>query len=189
HRGTIPTDLGGRRLRAEPGRGGDDRRHPPPVRDPGLLSTHARGRRAGALRRRPPGRAGRGRACRGGEGGPRLARRRGRSPGRARLTQEPSPGKGGDVARSPEGVVLVQSPVSIAARQQVPVFVGISRETAGARGICMHRIVIPPGAATAPHSHVADESAIYVLAGEVEILHGPGLRERLVAREGDFLYI
>jgi uncharacterized RmlC-like cupin family protein len=93
------------------------------------------------------------------------------------------------VTRSSQGVVLVETPVSIAAHHQVPYFVGISRETAGARGICMHRIVIPPGAATAPHSHVGDESAIYVLEGEVEILHGPGLRERLVARAGEFLYI
>jgi uncharacterized RmlC-like cupin family protein len=66
---------------------------------------------------------------------------------------------------------------------------GISAETAGATDICMQLVTIPPGGKAKPHLHAAHETAIYVLSGESEMWFGDGLREHLVVRAGDFLYI
>jgi uncharacterized RmlC-like cupin family protein len=76
-----------------------------------------------------------------------------------------------------------------AGRQHQVYFEGISSASAGARALCMHLVVIPPGTQTAAHMHAGHETAIYVLSGEAETLYGPDLRERLIARAGDFLHI
>lgn len=87
------------------------------------------------------------------------------------------------------GVVAVRSGVAIQSRQQIPYFVGISEATAGARGLSLQLVVIPPGGAAAPHIHQGYETAIYVVSGQVETRYGPGLRERVVSGPGEFLYI
>ncbi len=66
---------------------------------------------------------------------------------------------------------------------------GISAQSAGARGICMHRLEIPPGGSARPHLHEHHETAIYVLEGRAEMRYGVGLRERLEVRAGEFLFI
>jgi uncharacterized RmlC-like cupin family protein len=40
-----------------------------------------------------------------------------------------------------------------------------------------------------PHLHADHETAIYVVSGEAEVWHGPGLASRATARAGDFIYI
>jgi uncharacterized RmlC-like cupin family protein len=74
-------------------------------------------------------------------------------------------------------------------RQQLPYFVGISEATAGAKGISMNLVVIPPGAAAKPHIHRGYESAIYLLHGRVETRYGPGLRKSVINEAGDFIFI
>ena len=76
-----------------------------------------------------------------------------------------------------------------AGRQHQVYFEGISSASAGAQALCMHLVVIPPGQQTAAHLHAGHETALYILSGEAETWYGPGLRERLVARAGDFLHI
>ena len=66
---------------------------------------------------------------------------------------------------------------------------GISAETTGARGLCMHRLEIPPGGGARPHLHESHETAIYVLEGRAEMRYGEGLREHLEVRPGQFLFI
>ncbi|MCX5376074.1 cupin domain-containing protein [Streptomyces sp. NBC_00091] len=66
---------------------------------------------------------------------------------------------------------------------------GISAQSAGARGLCLHRLVMPAGTRGRPHLHAGHESAIFVQSGEVEVWHGEGLAEHLVLRAGDYLYI
>lgn len=86
-------------------------------------------------------------------------------------------------------VVAVCPDREIATRQRLPYFVGISGETARSWGLSMHMVVIPPGGVAAPHRHRGYETAIYVLEGSVETRYGPGLRERVVSRAGEFLFI
>jgi len=53
----------------------------------------------------------------------------------------------------------------------------------------MNLVVIPPGAAAEPHSHVGYESAVYILEGRVETRYGPGLGQSVITEAGDFLFI
>jgi uncharacterized RmlC-like cupin family protein len=86
-------------------------------------------------------------------------------------------------------VTVIKTPPEILTRQKLPNFVGISSETAGARGLSMNLVVIPPGAAAEPHFHKGFESAVYVLEGRVETRYGPGLAESVITQAGDFLFI
>ncbi|MDX1528792.1 MAG: hypothetical protein R3337_09195 [Gammaproteobacteria bacterium] len=47
--------------------------------------------------------------------------------------------------------------------QGLPFIAGISRRSAGSSGICVYKVVIPPGAAAEPHSQVNFETGIHVL--------------------------
>ena len=88
-----------------------------------------------------------------------------------------------------EDIVTIQSPKGIPSRQGLPYFVGISERTAGAKGISMNLVVIPPGGAAKPHLHKDYETAIYVLKGRVETRYGRGLRQSVINEAGDFIYI
>ena len=86
-------------------------------------------------------------------------------------------------------VVLIRPETEIISKQRLGQFVGVSGDNTGATAISMNLVVIPPGGAAEPHLHQGYETAIYVLKGEVDTRYGPGLRESLIAREGDFLFI
>ena len=86
-------------------------------------------------------------------------------------------------------LVIIKSPPEILTRQQLPNFVGISGKTAGARGLSMNLVIIPPGAAAEPHYHKDYESAVYVLKGRVETRYGKDLKESVITEAGDFVFI
>jgi uncharacterized RmlC-like cupin family protein len=88
-----------------------------------------------------------------------------------------------------QAMTLINTPHEILTRQQLPNFVGISAQTAGARGLSMNLVIIPPGASAEPHFHEGFESAVYVLEGRVETRYGPGLKESVITKAGDFLFI
>lgn len=95
---------------------------------------------------------------------------------------QPSPDTG-------SGVVHIRPRQETGSRQGVGYFVGVSGETAGATGISMNLITIPPGGSALPHLHRGYETAIYLLKGTVDTRYGDGLRQSLVMQEGDFLFI
>jgi uncharacterized RmlC-like cupin family protein len=66
---------------------------------------------------------------------------------------------------------------------------GISAESVGAKGICMHLLTIPPGERAKAHKHENHETAIYVISGESSMLYGEKLEQRMTARAGDLIYI
>lgn len=86
-------------------------------------------------------------------------------------------------------IITVRPEAATDTLQKLPNYVGISQSTAGARGISMNRVVIPPGAKAEPHFHKGFETAIYLLQGEVETHYGEGLRKTVVNRAGDFIFI
>ncbi|HRK96037.1 MAG TPA: cupin domain-containing protein [Rhodospirillales bacterium] len=88
-----------------------------------------------------------------------------------------------------DAVVTVRVPAETMTRQRLPYFVGISKDTAGSRGLAMNLVVIPPGAAAEPHVHRGYETAIYVLKGRVETRYGRRLRHSVVNEAGEFVYI
>jgi uncharacterized RmlC-like cupin family protein len=85
--------------------------------------------------------------------------------------------------------VVVRSGKTHRGAQGLDYFTGISAQTAGSRGLCLHLVTLPPGGRSAPHMHEGHETALYVLSGESETWYGEGLRKRAVAKKGDFLYI
>jgi uncharacterized RmlC-like cupin family protein len=86
-------------------------------------------------------------------------------------------------------IVTVRPDAEVMSRQSLPYFVGISEQSAGASGLSMNMIVIPPGGAADAHLHRGYETAIYVLEGRVQTFYGPGLKESTLNQAGDFIFI
>jgi uncharacterized RmlC-like cupin family protein len=78
---------------------------------------------------------------------------------------------------------------SYGGKQGLDYFEGVSAESAGSSGLCMHLLTIPPGGKAKAHLHENHESAVYVLSGEAEMWYGENLSERVEVNAGDFLYI
>ncbi len=74
-------------------------------------------------------------------------------------------------------------------KQGLDYFAGISAESSGSDGICMHLLVMPPGAKAKAHYHEAHETAIYQLEGSTSFYHGPNLQHLDTVHQGDFVYI
>jgi uncharacterized RmlC-like cupin family protein len=74
-------------------------------------------------------------------------------------------------------------------KQGFEYFAGISAETVGAQGICMHLLEIPPGGRAKAHLHENHETAIYVVSGRADAWYGEGLSEHVRLEAGDFFYI
>jgi uncharacterized RmlC-like cupin family protein len=86
-------------------------------------------------------------------------------------------------------IVTVRPSVTTDTIQQLPNYIGISEVTAGAKGLSMNMVVIPPGASAEPHLHVGFETAIYLLQGRVETRYGENLARSEINEEGDFIFI
>ena len=84
---------------------------------------------------------------------------------------------------------LLRTDGSYSGKQGFDYFSGISAETAGAQGICMHLLTIPPGGRAKAHLHESHETAIYVISGEAEMYYGDRLEHHMVAKAGDWVYI
>jgi uncharacterized RmlC-like cupin family protein len=87
------------------------------------------------------------------------------------------------------GCTLIRPGATYEGKQGLDYFAGVSAQSVGSRALCMHLLTIPPGGRAKAHLHANHETAIYLLSGEAEVLYGEGLRERLVQRAGEFLYI
>lgn len=86
-------------------------------------------------------------------------------------------------------IITVRPNVTSDTVQRLPNYVGISEATAGATGISMNMVVIPPNAKAEPHFHKGYETAIYLLKGRVETRYGEGLKESVINETGDFIFI
>ena len=74
-------------------------------------------------------------------------------------------------------------------KQNLDVFEGVSAQSAGSKGLCLHVITIPPGGRAKPHLHEHHESSVYVVSGRAGMWFGEGLKEHLWSSAGDFVYI
>ncbi|ABN79044.1 cupin domain-containing protein [Cereibacter sphaeroides] len=66
---------------------------------------------------------------------------------------------------------------------------GVSAQSVGSQGICMHLLTIPPGGRARAHKHASHETAIYVLEGETVMFWGERLEHRMQVGAGELLYI
>jgi len=74
-------------------------------------------------------------------------------------------------------------------KQGFSYFEGISRESVGAQGICMHLLTIPPGGRAKAHLHEAHETAIYMLEGVSDMYWGHAMEHHMRIEAGEILYI
>jgi uncharacterized RmlC-like cupin family protein len=89
----------------------------------------------------------------------------------------------------PPSVRPIRPTHDVPTRQGLPYFLGVSGHTAGATGLSMHLVVIPPGARAEPHVHVGYETGIYVLEGRVLTRYGAALEHEVVSEAGEFLFV
>ncbi len=68
-------------------------------------------------------------------------------------------------------------------------FEGISKESVGSQGVCLHLLTIPPGGRAKAHKHENHETAIYAIEGETVMWWGERLENRMVIKAGEMLYI
>jgi len=85
--------------------------------------------------------------------------------------------------------VLISPREAHQGKQGLDYFEGVSAQTAGSKGLCLHIVAIPPLGRAKPHLHQNHESAVYVLSGEAGMWYGEGLSEHVWMRAGDFAYI
>ena len=84
---------------------------------------------------------------------------------------------------------LIRPGTTYDGKQGLRYFEGISTETVGSQGICMHILTMPPGARAKAHLHESHETAIYVLSGEVDTWYGDNLEHHILVKAGDLFYI
>lgn len=88
-----------------------------------------------------------------------------------------------------QDIVTVRPSETVDTIQKLPNYVGISEQTAGAKGISMNIVVIPPLAKAEPHFHDGYETAIYLIKGDVQTFYGENLAKSVVNQTGDFIFI
>ena len=86
-------------------------------------------------------------------------------------------------------IITVRPSEIIDTIQKLPNYVGISGKTAGATGISMNVVIIPPSAKAEPHFHNGYETAIYLLKGNVQTFYGKDLSKSVINQQGDFIFI
>jgi len=87
------------------------------------------------------------------------------------------------------GVTVIRSNTPIITRQQVQIYPGISKESAGSTQLSMNRIILPSGMKGLRHMHKNAETAIYILEGNARTLIGLNGEVVIDNRAGDFLFI
>jgi len=87
------------------------------------------------------------------------------------------------------GTIRVRPRGTFDTKQGIPSFLGISGNTANARGLSLNLVVVPPGGKAEPHTHSVFESAIYVVSGRAIHHWGERLEHSLETQAGDFLYV
>jgi uncharacterized RmlC-like cupin family protein len=94
-----------------------------------------------------------------------------------------------DPDRYHEDVVLLDPPRAEAAKQDIPVFFGVSGESSGAKVLSLNVTSFPPGGSSNAHMHDGFETAIHHLNGRVAIFYGEALEDHVVLEPGCFCLI
>jgi uncharacterized RmlC-like cupin family protein len=84
---------------------------------------------------------------------------------------------------------VLPSTTTFEGKQGLTYFHGISAESVGSKGICLHVLTLPPGARANAHYHDGHESAIYLVSGRTQQLWGERLENHDVIEAGSYVYI
>jgi uncharacterized RmlC-like cupin family protein len=66
---------------------------------------------------------------------------------------------------------------------------GMSRKNVGTANLSANIATIPPGGVAYAHIHVGFEVILYIIEGKVRHEFGPGLKQKIENKAGDFIYI
>lgn len=66
---------------------------------------------------------------------------------------------------------------------------GISKETVGAKQVCLNVLPMPPGAKAKVHYHEDIETIAYLLEGDCAVYYGDKLEHRIAVKAGDQVYM
>lgn len=86
-------------------------------------------------------------------------------------------------------VLVLHSDTSYVGKQGLTYALGVTGQTAGARGLCLTTATMPPGARAKAHYHDGIDTAGYIIAGEAAILYGERLEDSVTARAGAYFFI
>ncbi len=84
---------------------------------------------------------------------------------------------------------IVRAGDTYAGKRGLTYLAGISAESVGAQGLCMHMLRMPPGARANAHLHAAHETAVYLISGRAEMWSGEQLEHHLSMAPGEYLSI
>ncbi len=87
------------------------------------------------------------------------------------------------------GVTTVRNTVPTITKQQVQLYRGISKATAGSQQLSINRIILPAGAKGLRHMHNSAETVIYILEGQARTLIGVNGEIVVDNKAGDFIFI
>lgn len=87
------------------------------------------------------------------------------------------------------GVTTVRNTAPTITKQQVQLYRGISKATAGSQQLSINRIVLPAGAKGLRHMHNSAETVIYILEGQSRTLIGANGEMFVDNKAGDFIFI
>ena len=84
---------------------------------------------------------------------------------------------------------VVRSGAGYTGLQGLTYAAGLTAASAGARGICMVVLTVPPGTRARAHLHRGIETAAYVIEGGIEVWSGERLEVRQALAAGDYSYV
>ena len=90
---------------------------------------------------------------------------------------------------SSDAVRVIQPGKTYVGKQGFTYGAGVSKETAGAKQVCLNVLPMPPGAKAKVHYHKGIETIAYLLEGECAVYYGDKLEHRLVVKAEDQVYM
>jgi len=93
------------------------------------------------------------------------------------------------VVPNSDGVTTIRSNIPKITRQQVQIYPGVTKESAGSTQLSMNRIILPAGMKGLRHMHKDAETVIYILEGNSRTLIGESGEIIVDNKAGDFIFI
>ena len=91
--------------------------------------------------------------------------------------------------RSSDAVRVIEPGKTYVGKQGFTYGAGVSKETVGAKQVCLNVLPMAPGAKAKVHYHKGIETIAYVLEGECAVYYGDGVEHRIVVKAGDQVYM
>ena len=88
-----------------------------------------------------------------------------------------------------DGIAVIRGSDNLRGWNGIQYKVGMSGKNVGSKKLSMNVATIPPGGVAYAHIHVDFEVMLYILQGNVRHEYGPGLKQVVENKAGDFIFI